>query len=71
MTIKHLEVCIGEIQPRDDYCKECLEQPKDNIRQHYCYVPCQIPRDKIQMPLPLSDEELEAEYLANYRMVMK
>jgi hypothetical protein len=67
---KHLEVCIGEITPRDEYCKACLEDNRNTIKAHYCYVPCFIDKTDIAMPLPLSDSELETEFMANYNMIM-
>lgn len=73
MTIhlKQLEICIGEVNPIDEHCKEyCLEQPRDEMRKHYCYVPCMINREEVKMPLPETDEELEQEFMANYTYVM-
>ena len=61
------ERCLGFITPRDDYCKQCLEQP--HPERHYCYVPVTINNRPIA-PIPLIDEEHESEFMANYTYVM-
>jgi hypothetical protein len=64
-----LEVCMGELQPKDKYCLDCINYSRQSIRERYCYIPCTV--KDVKMPLPLSDEELETEAFANYRMVIE
>jgi hypothetical protein len=61
-TVQLEIMCLGQLTPRDSYCLTGCNGHED------CRVPIEV---NYRRPVKEeSDEELEAEYMANYRLVM-
>jgi hypothetical protein len=60
MTTKLEVICVGKITPKSELCRGCEGYDE-------CRVPVEI---KVEPERETTDEELEMEFTANYRMIM-